>query len=457
MTELHILVVDDEQAIRQVLAGQLAKAGHRVSHLGDGESALEALTRNDFDVCICDIHLPGISGIEVLKEARSQGVETVFLMFTAFASLQTAIEAMKEGAYDYLMKPVRVEDLFHRLAKLADVIRLRDENKYLKKIISRGELDYGVRSRSPAMRRVHDLADKVARSDSTVLITGESGTGKSFIARALHKASPRSSANFVSINCGAIPESLLESELFGHLKGSFTGADRNKKGLFREAEGGTIFLDEIFEMPLSLQVKLLHAIEEKAIRPVGAEQARKVDIRILAATNQDVKRAVAEGSFREDLYYRLNVVQIHIPPLRERKEDLPELARYFLETESRRLGLGREMMLAPGAEQALVDYSWPGNLRELQNVVARAIVLADGDEIRTSDLPAQILHVDESEPQGLLTAGQSGGTLRERVRDFEVRLIREAIASACGDRQVAARALGIGLSTLYRKLEEVAT
>ena len=453
MTELHILVVDDEAAIRQVLASQLGKAGHRVEHVGDGLSAVAALVREDFDVCLCDMRLPDIDGIEVLRRCREQKIDTTFLMITAFASVQTAIEAMKLGAFDYLIKPLQPSDLLHRLNRIADITRLRDENRYLRSIVATDQGKPGTRSDSPAMQEVEALAEKVARTDGTVLITGESGTGKSYIARSIHNRSLRAEHNFVSVNCGAIPENLLESELFGHAKGAITGAARSQKGLFREADGGTLLLDEIFEQPLALQVKLLHVIEEKEIRPVGTEQARRVDVRILAATNRDVKRMVAEGNFREDLYYRLNVLHIHLPPLRARREDLPGLIHYFLGTEARRLGLEANYRLDPAAEELLMAYPWPGNLRELQNVIARALVLAEGNDVRLPDLPSPIGR-DMGSDGGRAGVMVGDGTLREQVRRFEAQVIQRALEQNNGDRHLAARALGIGVSTLYRKLEE---
>jgi two-component system response regulator AtoC len=306
------------------------------------------------------------------------------------------------------------------------------------------------------MRQVEELAQKVARTESTVLITGESGTGKSFLARAIHRDSPRREQAFIQVNCGAIPEQLLESEFFGHVKGAFTGADRNKKGLFHEADGGTLFLDEIMELPIALQVKLLHAIEEKEIRPVGSQVSRRVDVRILAATNRDVGQMVSQGRFREDLYYRLNVLQIHLPALRERPEDLPDLLSYFVALESSRLGLDREFVVDPTAEEVLLRYRWPGNLRELQNVIARALVLADDGGIQLSDLPDQVSRAD-AVALGEVDMGRAAkiGNLRRQVREFEQRLIVEAIDQSGGDRQHAARRLGIGLSTLYRKLEDM--
>lgn len=452
MRHLHVLVVDDEPAIRQILASQLGRAGHAVETAGSGREALDALSRSDFDVCICDVRLPDFDGIEVIRRCRQMDVDVAFLVITAFASVATAIEAMKLGASDYLMKPVQPEDVLIRLEHIADVTRLRDENRYLREMVDTAAREGETLGVSAAMQEVRVMVEKVARTDGTVLITGESGTGKSHIARTIHKRSTRRERPLVSVNCGAIPENLLESELFGHLKGAFTGADRVKKGLFREADGGTLFLDEIGELPLSLQVKLLHVIEEKEVRPVGAEQVRRVDVRIIAATNRDMADMVRKGGFREDLFYRLNVLYIALPPLRQRRDDIPLFIRHFLASEVRRLGLEGEYRLDPAAEEQLLGYGWPGNLRELQNVIARALVLAEGHDIRLADLPAQVTRGERTEVP--ISRGQSGGTLREQVRRFEIGVIRRALEVAGNDRLAAARSLGVGLSTLYRKLDE---
>ena len=456
MRSLRVLVVDDEPAIRQVLQSQLERIGHQVDACGDGESAVSELQGNDYDVCICDMRLPDIDGIEVLRRTKANGVETAFLMITAFASVNNAIEAMKLGAFDYLMKPLQAEDVAHRLSHIADLDNLRTENRRLRRIIDSEGLN-PPRSVSPAMRQVETLAERVAPTDGTVLITGESGTGKSYLARYIHRHSARSERSFIQVNCGAIPEQLLESEFFGHMKGAFTGADRTKKGLFHEADGGTLFLDEISELPLALQVKLLHALEEKEIRAVGSQVSRRVNVRILAATNRNVEQMVAQGEFREDLYYRLNVLQIHLPALRERPEDLPALLSYFVALESSRLGLDQQYIIDPTAEEVLVRHSWPGNLRELANVIARALVLADDGRIQLSDLPEQVCRTEPTSAASGASVGGKVGDLRQRVREYEIGMIREAIDQSGGDRQRAAKRLGIGLSTLYRKLEDMNT
>ncbi|MEW8064811.1 MAG: sigma-54 dependent transcriptional regulator [Candidatus Thiodiazotropha sp.] len=451
MKQMHILVVDDEAAIRQVLAEQLTRSGHTVEQADCGEEALKVLQSSDFDVCICDLRLPDLDGIEVIRRCRAKEMDIAFLMITAFASVDTAIEAMKLGAYDYLMKPVQLEDLLIRLDHIADVARLRDENRYLRKMV---ESDAGsdTLGLSVPMRKIQTLINKVSRTDSTVLITGESGTGKSHIARTIHYDSNRRDRAMVTVNCGAIPKELLESELFGHIKGAFTGADRNKKGLFREADGGTLFLDEIGELPLALQVKLLHVIEDKEVRPLGAEQSRRVDVRIIAATNRNIVEMMQSGEFREDLFYRLNVLHITLPPLRSRREDIPLYIEYFLNTEISRLGLEGSYSIDPEVEEHLLAYEWPGNLRELQNVIARMLVLAEEHAINMGDLPS---HVTRYEHNGnKYEFGKTFGSLREQVRQFEIGVIKKAIDAAGNDRALAARSLDIGLSTLYRKLEE---
>jgi len=449
MRSLQLLIIDDEPAIRQILSNAATNAGHTVSVAANGAEALERLGKGDIDVAVCDIRMPDITGIEVVEKARSQGIDTIFLMMTAYASVNTAIEAMRAGAYDYTIKPLRTEDFLNRMERLADVIHLKSENKVLRELVKSQNSDTCA-TVSPAMKDIERLVLKVAPTDSTVLITGASGSGKGVIAQSIHQNSLRSNRAFVPINCGAIPENLLESEFFGHTKGAFTGASKAKRGLFVEADQGTIFLDEIGELPLNLQVKLLHVIEDQNVRALGSEQPRKINVRIIAATNQDLNEMVKQGSFREDLFFRLNVFHIPLPSLEQRKEDLPVLIKHFIQRESQKMGLPPTIELLPEAMQCLLAYSWPGNVRELQNVVARSLILSENGIIEVADLPQDIQlplfgYPDKSDN------GQD--TLKHQLRNFELVIIQTAIDDASGDRRLAAKRLGIGVSSLYRKLE----
>lgn len=451
MTLLEVLIVDDEPAIRQVLAAHVGKAGHSVSQAGNGTAALDRLSKGDVDVAICDIQMPGINGLELLRQARAAGIDTSFIMMTAYASVDTAIEAIKAGATDYMIKPLRNEEIMHRLQKVGDLRGLRAENQVLRKLVQ-GKQGDSFSFLSPVMREVDRLIGKVAPTDSTVLITGESGTGKGVVARQIHQQSPRADAPFIPINCGAIPENLMESELFGHAKGSFTGADKARKGLFLEADKGTIFLDEIGELPLQLQVKLLHVIEEKMVRAIGSEQARRADVRIVAATNKDLRKMVNEGTFREDLYFRLSVFHLHMPPLRERRQDILSLLQFLVQRGAQRLNCVG-VTIDPEVEELLMAYDWPGNVREMENVIDRALILSEQGNITCSDLPPLISRILTLERPGSVSPG-SRGNLREQVRRFEESVICRAISESDGDRRLAAQKLGMGLSSLYRKLED---
>ena len=449
MPSLQILVVDDEPALRQILSKTVSRAGHSVSVAANGHDALQRLSKGDIDVAICDIRMPDISGIEVVEKAHAAGIETMFLMMTAFASVDTAIEAMRAGAYDYMLKPLRNEDVINRLEHLADVIHLRSENEALREIVL-GQEKQACQMVSPSMRQVDRLISKVAPTDSTVLVTGSSGAGKGVVALSIHQQSLRANKSFISVNCGAIPENLLESEFFGHTKGAFTGAVKAKRGLFAEADQGTIFLDEIGELPLNLQVKLLHVIEDQQVRALGSEQSRKVNVRIIAATNRDLLQMVKDGSFREDLYFRLNVFHVPLPSLQERQEDIPALLEYFIQKEAVKMGVDTDIQFSPEARAHLLNYSWPGNVRELQNVVARSLILCENGRVELSDLPQNISLLEGVSKDGLETVQ---GTLKEILQAFEVKVIKKAIEDADGDRKVAASQLGIGISSLYRKLE----
>jgi two-component system, NtrC family, response regulator AtoC len=458
MKSMDVMVIDDEPAIRQVLTAFLQRAGYNVFQAPNGMQAFERLSKGDIDVAICDIKMPDINGIELVRRVRAANIDTSFIMMTAFASVDTAIEAIQAGANDYMIKPVRNEEVQHRLLKIEDLRGLRAENRVLRSLVL-GSKEDQFQFNAPAMRDLDRLIAKVSPTDSTVLVTGESGTGKGVIARRINQQSPRANAPFIPVNCGALPEHLMESELFGHTKGAFTGADKARKGLFLEADKGTIFLDEIGELPLLLQVKLLHVIEDKSIRAVGSEQARTADVRIVAATNRDLAQMVAEGRFREDLYFRLSVFQIHAPPLRDRRSDIPALVRFLLERGAKRMNLHKEISVEPAVQKILESYDWPGNVREMENVVDRALILADQGHVTCSDLPPQLLkNMRASVAAGASAADvlaiDCGDGLREQVRRFESTLIGKAISDAEGDRRVAAQKLGIGLSSLYRKLEE---
>lgn len=449
---MHILVIDDEPAVRMILCAAVKKAGYTVDAAQNVTEAAARLVRGDVDVALCDIHMPDGNGLDLVRSIRESGVETQFIMVTAFASVETAVQALKAGASDYIIKPINYEELTHRLTQIAAMRGLRDENRALRKLVVDGPAAT-YKFESSALLAVERMISKVAATDSTVLITGESGTGKGVMARRLHEESKRRDGPFIPVNCSAIPEQLLESELFGHIKGAFTGADRSRKGLFLQADRGTLFLDEIGELPLHMQAKLLHAIEDKSVRAVGSEEARRIDVRIAAATNRNLAQMVKENQFREDLYFRLSMFHVQIPPLRERIDDVRGLLEYFIN------GLGKEsgrtMTLDAEAEELLLSYRWPGNVRQLENVINRAFILADGDQIRAADLPSEVTRITSGEGTDQVRI-QSGGDLREQVRRFEGSLISQVLEDAKGDRRLAAQRLGIGLSSLYRKIDEYA-
>jgi len=457
LPELNVLVVDDEPAIRQVLASAITKAGYAVDSAGSAGEALAKLDATPFDVVLSDIFMPVTDGIELLKQARAKGHGATFIMVTAFASVDSAIDAIRAGAWDYITKPVRNEEIVRRLVQIDAMRGLREENRSLRRMVLGGEAT-DFEFASPVMKAVDRLITRVAPTDSTVLMTGESGTGKGVAARRLHELSTRRDGPFVSVNCGAIPDNLIESELFGHTKGAFTSADRARKGLFVQADHGTIFLDEIGELPLAMQTKLLHVLEAKEVRAVGGEASRKVDVRIVAATNRDLPAMVREQRFREDLFFRLAMFQIVMPPLRERREDLPGLIAHLLARRVQSPGTPGRLELDPEAEDLLIAFSWPGNVRQLENVLHRAAILADGGRIRVGDLPPEVSRVNGAALESPSSAADGAeGNLRERVRRFELQLIRRAIDEAGGDRRAAAQRLGIGLSSLYRKLEEASS
>jgi DNA-binding NtrC family response regulator len=451
MSSLRVLVIDDEPALRMIVAATLGKAGYEVEQASGVAEATTRLARGDVDVALCDIRMQDGTGLDVLRQSKAAGLDTTFVMVTASASMETAVEALRGGAYDYIVKPVRNEELLNRLTQIEALRGLSEENKLLRAAV-KGSRAACYRFKSQCMLDVERLVNKVAPTDSTVLLTGESGSGKGVLARTIHEKSPRSTGPMVPVNCSAIPEQLMESEFFGHTRGSFTGADRARKGLFAEADGGTLFLDEIGELPLPMQAKLLHAIEEKKVRAVGSEQARHVDARILVATNRDLGAMVSQGTFREDLYFRLSMFQIALPSLRERRADIRDLVQVLLHN-GRNGGPGDAYEIDPDAEAILMTYPWPGNVRELDNVINRARILADNRRITVHDLPAALVGTQPAD------GGDVGGetTLRLQLRRYEIKLLQEAIAVADGDRRLAAQRLGISLSSLYRKVGETVT
>ncbi len=451
---MHILIIDDEAAIRQILSALVSRAGYSVDLATTVAEATAKLVRGDVDVALCDVRLPDGDGIELVRGFKTAGaaIDTQFIMVTAFGSMETAVEALRAGATDYITKPMHSEELLHRLSQIEAMLGLRAENKALRSLVSGGRGRYTFSS--PSMQHVDRMMSKVASTNSTVLLTGESGTGKGFVARLIHEQSQRAAHSLIPVNCSAIPENLMESEFFGHIKGAFTGADKARKGLLTEADRGTIFLDEIGDLPLHLQAKLLHVIEDKKIRPVGSEQTRDVDVRILAATNRNLEDMVKEGRFREDLYFRLSMFHIHIPPLRERRSDLAGLVRHLMRKAGEAFS-GGMLEIDAEVENALQSYNWPGNVRQLENVIHRAYILADGGRITMSDLPPEISRTNLSNEVsgGTITAGEGG--LREQLRLIELEIIVQAINDVGGDRKAAAQKLGIGLSSLYRKMDEL--
>ena len=445
---MKILLVDDEQAILETLQILFRGEGYEVTVADSGPKALAALEDEKPDLVLTDVRMPGAGGLDVLSAARQIDPEMPVILMTAQASLQTAVRAVNEGAYYYLQKPFANAELLAICRRAAEVRQLKVENRQLKKEIRRrgqGDARRPVGA-APRFVDVLALAETVAASGSTVLISGESGTGKELVARYIHELSDRSERAFLSINCGALPDSLLDSELFGHVKGSFTGAVRDKDGLLVAAAGGTFFLDEIGEMSPSTQVKLLRAVQEREVIPVGATKAVAVDVRIIAATNRDLEEEISRGAFRSDLYYRLNVIQLHLPPLRERREDVPVLANYFLEKLATARGVARVPVLAPETLEVLSRYDWPGNVRELENALERAAVLATGDTIGPQALPER---VREAPRPRLVTEETAQNPTMEVVERAYIQWVLQAEG---GNKTRAAEVLGIDPSTLYRKL-----
>jgi two-component system response regulator AtoC len=451
----HVLVVDDEESLRHMLIVLLKREGYEATAVGSGEQALAELAERPYDVVLSDIRMPKLGGLELVDEIKKRDIATTIILMSAFGNIDVALEAMKRGAYDYVSKPFRPDEVVLVLKKAEERERLRRENAALKQQLARASKDEsrGLSSmiaRGPKMQEIFRTIRKIAEYKTTVLITGESGTGKELVARAVHEQSPRASGPFVAVNCGAIPETLLESELFGHKKGSFTDAIRDKKGLFEEASGGTLFLDEIGEMPLAPQVKLLRVLQEQMVRPIGAVEDLKVDVRVVAATVRDLPTEVKEGRFREDLFYRLNVITVGLPPLRDRREDIALLVDHFIARTNAKLGTQIEGASAE-AMKLLLDYRWPGNVRELENTIERAMVLCDGKRIEVDGLPERIR---ESRDRIRLSLQSGELSIKKTTRIIEEELIRKALRETRGNRTNAAKILEISHRALLYKIKE---
>ena len=446
----RVLVVDDEENIRVVLRTLLRKHKYQVEAANSAEDALAQLERFDPDFVLADVRMSGMTGLELCAELKARSSVATVILMSAYGSVDLAIEAMKAGAYDYISKPFKQDEVLLALTKAEERESLRRENRALKEAMRKERTFHDILGKSEAMEKVFSTIAKVAEYKTTVLIQGESGTGKELVAHALHRGGPRKDKPFVAVNCGAIPESLLESELFGHKKGSFTDAHADKRGLFESANQGTLFLDEVGELPLPLQVKLLRVLQESRIRPLGATQDKEIDVRMIAATVRDLQHEVEEGRFREDLYYRLNVLQLNVPPLRKRRDDIMLLVEHFIERNNGRLGT-KIRDVDQRARKLLLNYPWPGNVRELENTIERAVVLAESDVIGVGDLPERM-----REPADPIAASLASGELsiKKTGRFMEETLIRRALEKTGGNRTAAARLLEISHRALLYKIKD---
>jgi len=444
----RVLIVDDDQALCQLLALELKGMGFSTFWRTSGEQALEALASEEVDVVLTDLSMAGMSGLELCQRVQASRPDLPVLVLTAYGTLDSAVGAIRAGAYDFVTKPPDKRALGLALARAVEHRRLRDEVKRLREVVRQGSQFGEILGGSPPMQRLFDLLSRVAEADASVLIIGESGTGKEMVARALWQKGRRSSGPFVAVNCAAVPEQLLESELFGHARGAFTDAKAARAGLFQQADGGTLFLDEIGDMPVHLQVKVLRALQERTIRPVGGDAEIPVDIRVIAATNKDLETAIAEGKFRQDLYFRLNVIQVDLPPLRARGGDVLMLAQNFLQHFAARTGK-KVLGLAPETAKALNAYSWPGNVRELQNCIERAVALTRYEQLMPEDLPERIQNF---RPSHVVVAADDPSELVP-MEEVERRYIARVMQSVGGNKTLAARVLGFDRTTLYRKLD----
>ncbi len=446
MTMTRILIIDDEEVFREDLASLLEDEGYRCRTAAEGTEGLDKAADEPPDIVLCDLMMPGMSGVEITGRMAQMCPDAAILIVTAFGTMDTAVEAFRQGALDFLLKPLDPDELLRKIERCAEELRLRREVRYLRRVATEASPGSTLVGTSPQMARVRTLIDKVAPAISTVLVTGESGTGKELVARALHEKGRGTGRSFVAVNCAALPRELVESELFGHARGAFTGAVRQRTGHFELADEGTLFLDEIGDLPLELQPKLLRALEEGEVLPVGATRPVAVDVRVVAATNRDLEAEIEAGRFRDDLYYRLKVIEIRMPPLRERRDDIPPLVEHLLRKLSLKLGR-RVRSLDQQALQAVMTAPWKGNVRELENVLERAVLLAEEDDLGVDDLPADLT--------GGRAPGELTDDLRVAVHAFEAQHIRQVLEATGGNREEAARRLGVNPSTLYRRLNDL--
>lgn len=445
----HLLIVDDEQSMCELLEADLRLRGFQSSWYTSGEEAIQAIKRKHFDIVLTDLNMPGLSGIQLCEQIVANRPDVPVIVMTAFGSMETAIAAIRVGAYDFVTKPVEMDMLALTLQRALKHRQLQEQIKLLSEAVGRDHPFEEILGDSPAMLELYDQMSRIADTETSVLITGESGTGKELVARLIHRRSRRAENPFVPVNCAALPDTLLESELFGHAKGAFTDARADRKGLFLQAEGGTLFLDEVGELPLAMQPKLLRALEDGSVRPVGGDQEIPFDVRILTATNRDLESAVEEGRFREDLYFRINVIQIQLPPLRARGTDSLILAQHFVR------GLAQRSQkaitgISENAAEKLLNYSWPGNVRELRNVIERAIALTRYEKLAVEDLPEKIRDYRSSQ----VFIGGSDPSELISMEEVERRYILHVLKSVGGNKTMAARILGLDRRTLYRKLEQ---
>ena len=448
----HLLFVDDEPALRSLMAERLTERGYDVSEADSGERALELLDQFAFDVVVTDLRLPGVDGTSVIATARERYPGIVALVITGYGTVKDAVEAMQRGASDFIAKPFQFDELAHKLQKALEQRRLTSENAYLRSQLEERYQFGGILGRSRPMQALFQLLETVARSNSTILVTGETGTGKEVVARAIHHNSPRRSHRFVALNCSAIPETLLEAELFGHVRGAFTGAVGARQGRFEQAHRGTLFLDEVGTMSPQLQMKLLRALQEREFERIGDNQTIKVDVRVIAATNSELAKMVADGTFREDLYYRLNVIPITLPPLRERRDDIPILVKHFLE----KFSPGTAMQVAQSAMRLLMAYSWPGNVRQLENAIERAVALGAGrTEVEAADLPPEVQAVPQPTTTPFVDFPEDGLDMPSYLGRIEQDLIARALERTAGNRNRAAELLRIKRTTLVEKLKRL--